>query len=814
MKKNIKNYVSLLDSEIKKEIQKEFNTEQEQFKSFKTFDFVNFHLINKIVLNENDKDCFISIPEDDYRPNFFASIFHSLVLIKLYQNFFNFSKTKPALDLKDLIYTKYQNQFRVCEIKSVYNDNIKINLKFPKKNEHFQNFDLKGRNFTKLNPNLVDNKNTAKNITVYNDFLLSNFTSDFPFITDFKSKSLVIADKRFFKESKFLPINYTNKNGKISNDLPFFNYLIESCNDFKTAKDYLLDENQTFDEIIVIGDSKYRECFSDILQEAKWLGKVKNIILIGTEKPITGHIFTEWLWSKDEIKIANSEIPKTPQKVVLENDYLILELGRLKDEIENIKKVTNVNLSHLLIYANFYFRIILVNTNLSKGIYREYSDRLYQYFKSDKFEEEMSKNFFGQDIYNKETIKNHTEKILNKFKCISDILENQNLKWNYIKNKAKEVNNLYLIVEKKNFDAVENQIKNERISNIRLISDKRIDCEKQYLDKWINDIKNTENQTYIIPYLNNTELLDKINLLKGNCEVLCYKEIDEISFDNLLGNYYRTEKDRLIHRDRNQFVKTEFSFIEQVLQRNLDDLFKFDFENENFKNDPYESIDVPKEKVNYEIEFTDGTSDKFDSSKGVFLIDKEQLIKTNIGEIFEGATIRFYQNNNPNDFKKTLKIFDIDKQLESFDSYSESWKETLKKLSTKFNGIENLYSRLYNQNYKINLNTFKHYFEENSSTRFPRIKTLEIIKDFCITNNFKEELIVNEFEKFKIYSKKDHSIRQQVGRVLGSDLIDFVASNETEISESLKKIPMEILNKLIETIQEKTIKKKTLLEDE
>ncbi|WP_291122682.1 hypothetical protein [Flavobacterium sp. UBA6046] len=250
------------------------------------------------------------------------------------------------------------------------------------------------------------------------------------------------------------------------------------------------------------------------------------------------------------------------------------------------------------------------------------------------------------------------------------------------------------------------------------------------------------------------------------------------------------------------------------MQRNLDDLFKFNFENENFKNDPYESIDVPKEKVNYEIEFTDGTSDKFDSSKGVFLIDKEQLIKTNIGEIFEGATIRFYQNNNPNDFKKTLKIFDIDKQLESFDSYSESWKETLKKLSTKFNGIENLYSRLYNQNYKINLNTFKHYFEENSSTRFPRIKTLEIIKDFCITNNFKEELIVNEFEKFKIYSKKDHSIRQQVGRVLGSDLIDFVASNETEISESLKKIPMEILNKLIETIQEKTIKKKTLLEDE
>ncbi|GAA6768677.1 hypothetical protein AAFH68_46330 [Flavobacterium sp. CGRL1] len=814
MEKQIQQYVSLLGFEIQKEIEKDFNIKQKHFHDFKTFDFLNFYLINKIVLSETNKDYFINIPENDYRPNFFASILHSLVLIKLYQNFFNFNKTKPTLELKDLIYTKYQKQFRVCEIKSFYNNNIKINLKFPKRNEHFQNFDLKGRNYTKLNPHLVDNQNTAKNITAYKDFLLSNFTSDFPFITDFNNKSLVIADKRFFKESKFLPINYTNRNGKISNDLPFFNYLIESCNDFKTAKDYLLDDTKNFDEIIIIGDSKYKECFLDILQETKWQSRIKNIILIGTQKPTSEYEFVEWLWSKDEIKIANDEILKIPKKIVIENDYLKLKLEELKEEIEKIKEEINVNLSFLSIYTNFYFRLILVNTNLSKGIYREYSDRLYHFFNSEKFEEEINKNFFGQNIYNKETIKKHLHEILNKFKSISDILENENMKWNYIKNRAQSQNTINLIVEKRVFDSIDNQLKNENINNIQLISDKRIDNEKQYLDKWINDIKNDENKTYIIPYLNNNELLDKIKLLKGNCEVLCYKEIDEISFDNLLRNHHQIEKNKLNHKDRNQFVKTQFLFTEEVQHKKLDILFKFDLDNETFKNDPYESIDVPKEKVCYLIEFSDGTSDKFDSSKGVFLIDKEQLIKTTIGEVFENAKIKFYQNNNPNDFKAILKIFDVEKQLELFDNYSDSWKETLKKLSIKFNGIENLYKKLFSQDYKINQNTFKQYFEKKSNTRFPRIKTMELIKDFCFSNNLEEELIVREFDKFKIYSKKDHSIRQQAGRVLGSDLIDFVASNETEISESLKKIPKEILNKLISTIHEKIIKKKTLLEDE
>ncbi|GAB1452734.1 hypothetical protein MASR2M47_27900 [Draconibacterium sp.] len=814
MKKQIEYYLNLISQEIEENLSTEFDLTQIKFEGFKTFDFVNFQLIHSYILDDKKNDFFISIPEDDYRPNFFCSIFHSLVLIKLYQNYFSYEKTKPELIKGDLIYTKYQNKKRVCEIKNINYGNIKINLKFPERNEHIYNFELKGRNYTKINPNLSNGRNTAKNIDNYSNFLSENFGMDFPFITDFKNRTIVIADQKFFNESKHLPIRYTNKNGKIRNDLPFFNYLIECCNNFDTAKKFLLKSGQTYDEIIVIGDSKYLNSFDSILQEAKYQGKVKNIVLIGSLKPNTPNEFTEWLWSNDETKLANNELPNLPRKIVLKNEELYSKLIELKNEIDSIKDESSVNLSFLLKYTNFYFRIIVTNSNFSKGIYQEYTERLENYFKSDDFEEELNNLFYNKDIYNSEIIKGYTDRIFSIFSGISQILEKENLKWDYIKEKSKELNSLFLIVEKKSYDVIQSQIKREQIQNIKLICERRIDSGKEYLDKWLNDAKNSEKKTIIIPYLNNVALFNKLKSIKGTCEILCYENIDEISYDKIEGNYHNEEANRLSHQDRKRFFKSNFQFTNKAKKRELDDIFNFNLDNENFQNNSYDSIDLPKGKATYEITFANGSTEKFDSTKGVFLVENDDLIKTTIGEIYEDSIIRFYQNTTPKEFTKILKIFDTEDLLSSFDTYSSGWKETLKKLAFQFNGIENLYNKLFNETYKINFNTFRLYFDESSQTRFPRIKTLEVIKEFCLSNNQSEELIATEFEKFKIYSKKDHSVRQQAGRILGNDLLDYVASNRSEVSDSLKKLPQDILDKLIETIQEKKVIKKTLLDDE
>lgn len=818
MKNQIKDYLNLIHSEIQECYRDEINFQETDFEKYNIFDLANFHLIYQFILddNTNKSDFFISIPEDEYRENFFSSIFHSIVLIKLFQSYFNYEKNNlPVLNKGDLIYKKRNREHRIFIVKSTYNEKIKINFRFPKKNEiGINDFFFDKPNFTKINPNLVNNKNASKNIDSYRSFLSATFNENFPFITDFKNRTLVIAEKNFFKESKFLPIRYTNKNGKISNDLPFFSYLVECCNDFNSAQNFLLNGNQRFDEVIIIGDSKYRDNFDFILQE-KYRDKYKNIIVIGTEKPSSENHFLEWWWSNDEVKIANNETLNETTKISLNNNNLHLLFIELSKIIANIKDESKVNLAFILKYTNFFLRMILVDTNLSKGIFLEYLDRLNQYFQSDAFAEELNSLFYEKDIYNPDTIKDYTDQIFNLFSKISNTLENENLKWDYIKQKAEanQTKKIYVVVEKKNYDAIFNQIKNERINNIHLISDKRIDNSKLYLDKWINDEQqNSHNRDVIIPYLNNLELYVKIKSVKGSCEILCYENLDEISFDNVEQAYQNHEKTKLNHKDRLVFFKTNFTHSTEIRKRELDDIFTFDLNSENFKNNPYETIDLPKERAIYEIEFTDGTKDKFDSSKGVFLIENDEQIKTTIGEVYVTATIRFYQNNSKEEFNKILKIFDTENLLDSFDKYSDSWKQTLKDLSTNFASTEKLYDAIFTS-YKINYNTFRLYLNEKSSTRFPRVKTLEVIRDFCLNNNRSNDLIVTEFDKFKVYSKKDHSIRQQAGKILGNDLLDYIASNKDEKSDSLQKLPNEILEKLTETIQEKTITKKTLVDE-
>lgn len=814
MKEQIKNYLDNIFSEIQGQYSDEINLREADFEKYSVFDFANFHLIYQYILddNSNKNDFFISIPEDEYRENFFASIFNSIVLIKLYQNFFNLEKTHPPLEIEDLIYSETKK--RVYRVIGKTDKGLRLKYQFPKSNETGAEISISGHKFYKINPNLSNGRNTAKNIDNYVSYLKNVFGKEFPFITDFKNNTLVIADQRFFKESKHLPIRYTNRNGKIKNDLPFFNYMVECCNNFETAQNHLLNKNEKFDEIIIIGDSKYRDDFDFILQE-KYRNKYKNIIIIGTEKPSSENQFLEWWWSNDEVKIANDELPNNLQKVCLKNEALYSLFIELKDEIQKIKDKSKVNLAFILKYTNFFLRMILVNTNLSKGIFQEYLDRLNRYFLSEAFSEELNNLFYANDIYNPDTIKDYTKRIFDVFAKISNALENENLKWNYIKQKAKEnqTKTFYLIVEKKNYDAVYNQIKNERINNIRLISERRIDNSKLYLDKWLNDEQqNSHNRIVIIPYLNNLELYTKIKSIKGSCEVLCYDNLDEISFDNVEQAYQNQEKTKLNHRDRLVFFKTNFTHSIELKKRELDDVFSFELNSENFKNNPYETIDLPKEKAVYEILFSDGTTDKFDSSRGVFLIENGEQIKTTIGELYENATIRFYQNNSREEFRKILKIFDTENLLDSFDLYSNSWKQTLKDLSTNFKSSENLYDSLFTS-FKINYATFRNYFHEEMSPRFPRVKTLGVIREFCINNNRTNDLIVNEFDKFKVYSKKDHSIRQQAGKILGNDLLDYVASNKEEKSDSLKKLPSEILEKLTATIQEKTIIKKTLVDE-
>ncbi|WP_396167325.1 hypothetical protein [Flavobacterium sp.] len=813
---NLRTFIDQITEEVKSNIENDFNLNNVFLKDFSSFDYINFFLIYKYILNDDPEDFFISIPEDEYRPNFFASIFHSLVLIKLFQNYFYHNNHRPILQTNDLVYGKIKNENRILVIKGVGPEKLRVNYKFPVGIEKkAENMIIDFKNQTKINPNLTNGRNTVKYIDAYKEFLNENFGANFPFITDFSKRTLVIADTKFFKENDSLPVNYTNKKGNNKNELPFFNYLIECCNDFNTAKNYLLDSEYTFDEIVVIGDTKYRECFIEILQECKWSGKVNNIIAIGTEVPSLEHPFKKWLWSNQEIRIANNESYKKIYKDVVNFECLRDELLDFSCLIEDYKTKFNINLSFVLRYLNFFYKIIVVDSNISRGIYQEYADRLLFYFSNENFEEELKNNFYKNDIYNPSQISECKEKIIKHFKTISTILQERNPKWEKIVQKSKELQKFYLLVEKKSYDIIKNQLQKYHIKNVILVSDKRIDNKIIYWDKCLSDGFNSEDKVFLIPYLNNLDVLNRLYELKGKTIILCYESIDEIGFNNLIKKKLADENSRITHQDRNSFIKTKFTLKEEPLKHNpLNSLFDLDFYLLAKSNTTNEELELPKDKILYEIVFSDGTIEKFESTKGIFLIENNEQIKTTIGEIYVGAKIRFYQNNNPEVFKKILKIFDSEGLLISFDSYSESWRTTLKNLLLKYNSIETLHSKIFDTSNKINIVTFKNYFDESSSTRFPRIKVLNAIKNHCERIGLINELIVKDYDKFVVYSKKDHSIRQQAGRLLGSDLLDYIASNKTEKSDTLKKLNDEMIEQLIETIVEKVIKQKKISNEE
>ena len=100
MEQYIKTYLSTLYKEVKDKVNVDFNLEKPLFANFQTFDFVNFYLIYNYVIDDSPgkDDFFIGISEKDFSPLFFSSILHSLTLVKLYQNFFNYQKMTPTLN--------------------------------------------------------------------------------------------------------------------------------------------------------------------------------------------------------------------------------------------------------------------------------------------------------------------------------------------------------------------------------------------------------------------------------------------------------------------------------------------------------------------------------------------------------------------------------------------------------------------------------------------------------------------------------------------------------------------------------------------
>lgn len=799
----IEDYITAIFKEAKFSITNDFDISDQ--KGFTAFDYINFHIINKHILEEKSDDLFIGIPEDDYGASFFESIFYSVALIKLYQNFCAYKLNQPELNFDDIIYTNGQ----IYTYKGSTVNTIRIQLKFPKPNQKESYFEIPQGIYTKLSKEFDYRKSkTIELIQGFSRFLKEKFKDkNFPFLTSFPHKTLVIADQKYFKVDENLPTRYWTKTGKQKYQIPI-DTLMEICNDFNTAESYLLNQGDVFDELIVIADSKYNDNLFPQIQNAKWNGKIKNIILIGSKKPITNHIFKEWLWSIKEIKIANNETPIAIKKIAIPSDQLLSHVTEFKTEIDNLIAQYGIDISYLLRYINFYFRLLIVNSENAKAIINEYRDRITAHFSSDEF----SNKFYEKDIYDNQLIRPISDILINKFKFFEDFFLAENPKWDKIIELSKKNDKIYLIIDKIKYDYIKKQIQIARLNNIILISDRRIDDKILFLEKWINTVeKNTAEKNYLIPYLNNQEVFNRLQHLKGNCFVLCYKDLDEISFDKIVLNDNTEDFIRLNHADRKMFVSSSFEYIEPIITRGLESIFEVSLSSDKVKLNLEEQSDAPLDDIFYEITFDDNSADVFKSSKAIFLVDGNEQLKTTIGEVYANASIRFYKNDSPETFENTLSIFDINNQMETINKYSNSWFIALKMLKEIYPNNDLLFKNLFRNRRNIHFSTFLNYLDDKGRVRFPRKNTMEAIRDLCIASNLTKIDFVINYDLVLKFSKEDKRIRQQAGKILGADLIDYVASGLSQKSESLSKMPDEVLDKVVKSIIEKKIKYKKLL---
>lgn len=781
----ISNYINAIIDEIGNTTIADYHLDI--FDELEYFDLINFHLLNKHILENGSTDLFIGIPEEEYRDNFFETIFYSVTVVKLFQNYCTYQNNIPELNVNDIIFTKH----RIYKYLGARNNKMVLTFKFPKKNEKNSVCEIPKGIFTKLDPNFdFQKQRTLECLKGYHEFLQTTFMDDnFPLMTEYIHKTLIISDKKLTNVNKNIPFRYHSRNGVGTHTIPV-DTLIEVCNSFSVARKLIENEKITanFDEIIIIGDAKYREeIFNEILQ-CKWLGYFKSIILIGSTKPSTKNSFREWNWTKREIIIAHKQDPTELKPLTVFNDLLVEEINNLNDYLLKCStKYSGLNIMYLLKFANFFLRQVIVG-EAAVSSFNNYLARVQNHLE----EKDLDGTILSSVGYN-QSLKNEIIKnILNYFFRLRDLILTNNEKWNRILSLNQEGKKIALLVDKGQVEVLRFYLKANKIRHIKLISTKKAEGATLF-DEWLKDVDaNTHDTTLIVAYLNDPDLYNQLMEVKGKVQVLCYDKLDTQIFNNLKTKEENEFIKYISYKDRNYFVNTVFQrqvqpLVETTFFKNI-----FDF-SECFQNSKYYNRDgdPSKEGNFYEIIFVDGSSDIVEGSKRVFCIEGESVIDIDIDECSAGMMIKYYKNENKTVFNELLKARDSGDTLVGIDEYANMWREGLGKLRNQYPNLDRLYKEIFQNNKVIQLNAFKGYFKNDSSTKFPQTEVLDAIYNCFKRNGYSSNKFMENINEIKNAASQNLTIRIKFGRQLSKFLSMENDVDLSELNNEIENLPTE-----------------------
>lgn len=803
MNQEIKNYIKSVIEEIGNSTISDYNLDS--FDDFEGFDLINFHILNRHILENGQTDLFIGIPEEDYRENFFESIFYGIVIVKLFQNYCSYQATTPQLVANDIIFFNNKiYKYLGGDLKTMY-----LEKKFPAKNERNSVFPAPRAIYTKLDQSFdFQKRKTVEYLEGYSNFLKTTFMNPkFPLLTTFIHKTLVISDKKLIKVNENIPFRYHSRSGEEKHNLPIDN-LIEICNSFTVAKNLIQEGKITnsFDEVIIIGDAKYRdEIFADI-QDSKWQGHFKSIILIGTNKPETVHQFREWNWTKREIIIAHNQEPNGPEPYLVNNGHLVSAVGAFHNYVVNINQTFNADISYLLRFVNFFFRQVIVG---SEGLLacENYLQRVKNHLEEKEFEGLLLPAVNYNQSHKQEIISN----ILDHFFNIEQLLLTKNMKWEKICDLARDMK-VFLLVDKRQAEPLKGFLQANDIRNIKLVTNKKVG-RITLLDDFIKDPdSNTPDKTLIVSYLSDPQIYNQLMEVKGSVQVLCYEHLDSQILENIKTKEENALAKHISHPDRNYFVTTKFQIEEQ--KTNQSPFFKnvFEFKEPGRTRRGFNTDGEPSnEGVWYQLEFEDGSQDIMMASKTVMWIVDGQQTEITVEECVPGAEIKYYKNTNREDFQEMLKT-EVSKNLISeIELYSTVWKNALKTLLLQFKSISRLYREVMNGIELVSETHFEKYFDKNCATVFPSDKLLQAIFDCFNRHKYSECLYVQNFNHILKAASLHRSVSIKFGHYLSNLFSGDLATDIDGVISEANSLPEDLKVKILSFIKVGTVKSKSIL---
>jgi hypothetical protein len=800
MKNELKQYIARVIEEVKNSSIKDYNLEA--FNSFESFDFINFHLLNKHIFENGTEDLFIGIPEDDYREHFFESIFYAVSLVKLFQNYCSYQQEEPVLRTGDVIFSKG----RLYTFLGKQGNQILARPKFDNNNSNTIKY-LNGTIATKLDSGFdFQTRKTVECLQGFSDFLNSAFnTSDFPLLTQFAHKTLIISDKKLTRINEYIPFRYHSKNGKDNYKLPF-DSVIEICNSYTVAESLIESEkiDQHFDEIIIIGDAKYRDEIFPNIQNGKWNGNFNSIVLIGTNKPSIQHVFKQWNWTKREIIIANNYEPNEVMGLLVEDEELNAIIIELDSFLQSCKSRHSLDIQYLLKFTNYFLRQIIGDVETVAVNFDNYLARVRNHLSSHDFE---SLVFSAPNInYSNQTKDDIIEAAYSYFEKMAALLLVRNRKWQKIIQLAAEGNPFSLLVDGRDYETVSQQIKKAGISSIKIITTKH--SSQLTFDKWLDDVgRHINKRNLVIPYLNNISLYNKLLEIKGQVYVMGYDKLDAQILTNIKAKEDNELAKHINHPDRSLFIKSKLKVDINEMEKSPFYKNIFEFPETALLSKRYTRDGDPSgEDVFYEVTFDNGFTDVLQGSKRVIWMDVDSSTDLTIQECFVGAVIKYYKNESRELFNELLRIKDSGNVLGNINEFAKLWRMALGKLQQQYPNLERLYKEIFQGNGPIQFQAFKSYFSPDSKTVFPQSEVLEAIYRIFKRNGYSDNEFTKNYQAIKTAASQHISIKVKFGRQLSKLLSEGVDFDLKELLSEMDELPIELKERLGAFIKSGTIK--------